>query len=148
MRRYILSHHCCFDPLFTTWSNLFLLEIHITLTTWETGKNAKMEKVLYIFQNIKDRELGRQQSPRGEQVPQTNAIHYHVRGLASTHRGTRQDYSTIEGWECQDCRTMNYAFWTACLDAVEQGVVNWGQGGQSRSNATNQQEHSGQKENK
>ena len=84
-------------------------EIQITLITHEIVEITELEKVLDIFQTIRDRELGRQQS---RLVSQTNAIRHHSRGSTIAHRDTRGDYSRSEGW---DCRIVNYTFRIACF---------------------------------
>ena len=77
-------------------------EVQITLMTREITDINELEKILDIFQNIRDREIGRHQNP-----PKThnNGSNSQPRGLTTGHGGTRvNNNGRDEGWRCSSCR--------------------------------------------
>ena len=59
-------------------------EVQITLMIREIVEISELEKILDIFQNIRDREIGRHQNPP---VSHTNGNHNPSRGYTTAYRG-------------------------------------------------------------
>ena len=68
-------------------------EIQITLMAREVMEITELEKILDIFQNIRDTELGRWQN---QPVSHTNVVNHHPRGSMTVRGG----HDRNEGWRC------------------------------------------------
>ena len=88
-------------------------EVQITLMIQEIAEISELEKILDIFQNIRDREIGRRQNPL---VPHTNGNHNQSRGYTTAYRGARRDNGNHrnEMWQCSECEYENFATRTVC----------------------------------
>ena len=67
---------------------------HLDVYKRQVTEINELEKILDIFQNIRDREMGRRQNPP---VSHTNGSHHQSRGSTTAHRGARGDNNRSEG---------------------------------------------------
>ena len=86
--------------------------LQITLMTREITEINELEKIVDIFQNIRDREMGRRQNPP---MSHNNGSHTQSRGSTTALRGARGDYNNRnKGWRGSECRFENYAVRMVC----------------------------------
>ena len=82
-------------------------EIQITLMTREIVEITELEKILDIFQNIRERDMSRRINTPALHI---NGNYNQPRGMPNFHRGARGGNSDNrgEGWWCADCNVENY----------------------------------------
>ena len=77
-------------------------EIQITLMTREIIEITELEKILDIFQNIRERDMSRRINTPASHI---NGNYNQPRGIPNFHRGARggNNDNRGEGWRCADC---------------------------------------------
>ena len=75
-------------------------EIQITLMTRDITEITELEKILDIFQNIKEREMGRRPNPPASH---TNGNYHQSRGIPTSYRGARGSNSGNRGEDWRRC---------------------------------------------
>ena len=95
-------------------SKHLLREVQITLMTREVEDINELEQILDIFQNIRDREMGRRPNPP---VLHTNENYNRPSGTPTAYRGARggnNNNNRCEDWRCSECHFENYPIRTTC----------------------------------
>ena len=89
-------------------------EIQITLMTREIMEITELEKILDIFQNIKERDMNRRPNLP---APHVNGNYNQSRGMPTFQRGARGGNSGNrgEGWRFAECNVENYDVRTTCF---------------------------------